>query len=164
MHTTHYKLVNTLYLFLSITADRVVLKIDRNTGRTQDWTAWGFVTCLARLSIILCYSDSALFKRGCLKSFLTAKVKSPMIKCINHGFRSDRHCQCSQPRCTLLVYAGLLCCDACVSLELHTVTHFKLKVPPLQKSLIHIMNTARKRTEWRIQWHMKWTILLTFSQ
>ena len=73
-----------------------------------------------------------------------------MIKCINHGFRSDRHCQCSQPRCTLLVYAGLLCCDACVSLELHTVTHFKLKVPPLQKSLIHIMNTARKRTAYEM--------------
>ena len=65
-----------------------MLQIDRNTGRTQDWTARSFVTCLARLSIILCYSDSALFKKGCLKSFLKAKVKSPIIKCINHGFQS----------------------------------------------------------------------------
>ena len=130
------QLVNTLYRFWSITADRVMLKIDRNTGRTQDWTAQGFVICLARLSIILCYSDSALFKKGCLKAFLTAKVKSPIIKCINHGFQSDRHCQCSRPRCTLL------CCDPCVSFEPRTVTHFKITVPPLQKSLIHIMNTV----------------------
>ena len=76
--------------FLSITADHVVLKIDRNTGRTQDWTTRGFITCLTRLSIILCYSDSALFKKGCLKAFLNAIVKSLMIKCINHGFRSNR--------------------------------------------------------------------------
>ena len=103
---------------LSITADRVVLKIDRNTGRTQDWTARGFVICFARPSIISCYADLALFKKGCLKSFLTAKMKSPMIKCINHGFRSDHHCQCSRPPCTLL------CCDPCVSLEPRTVTHF----------------------------------------
>ena len=129
-----------MYKFLSVTAERVVLKIDRNTGRTQDWTARGFVTCLARLSIILCYSDSALFKKGCLISFLNAKVKSPMIKCIHCG-----HFQCSRPRCTLL------CCDSCVSLELRTVTHFTLTVPPLQKSSIHLMNTVRKR----IGWHMK---------
>ena len=37
-------------------------------------------------------------------------------------------------------------------------------VLPLQKSLIHIMNTVRKRIEWRIQWRMKWTILMTFSK
>ena len=143
------QLVDTLYKFLSITADPVVLKIDRNTGRTRDWTARGFVTCPARLSIILCYSDSALFKKGCLKAFLNAKVKSPMIKCINQGFRSDGHCQCSRPRCTLLY------CDPCVSLEPRTVTHFKLTVPPLQKSLIHIMNIFRKRIECQIQWRMK---------
>ena len=124
-HAYHpLQLVDTLYKFLSIIADRVVLKkIDRNTGRTQDWIARGFVTCLARLSIILCYSDSDLSEKGCLKSFLKAKVKSPMIKCINLGFRSDGHCQCSRPRCTLL------CCDPCVSFEPRTVTHFKLTVP-----------------------------------
>ena len=149
MHTTHYKLVNTMHKLLSITADRVMLKIDRNTGRTQDWTARGFVTCLARLSIILCYSDSHLFKKGCLKSFLKAKVKSPMLKCINHGFRSDGRCQCSRPRCTLL------CCDSCVSLELRTVTHVTLTVPLLQKSLIHVMNTFRKVIECQIQWCLK---------
>ena len=84
------QLVDTLYKCLSITADCVVIKVDRNTGRTQDWTARSFVICPACLLIILCYSDSDLFKKGCLKSFLTAKVKSLMIKCINHGFRSDR--------------------------------------------------------------------------
>ena len=62
-----------------------------------------------------------------------------------------------------LLYAGLLLYDPCVSLEPCTVTHFKLTVPPLQKSMIHIMNTVRKRIECRIQWRMKWTILLTFS-
>ena len=134
-----------------------MLKIDCNTGRTQDWTARGFVTCLDRLLIILCYSDSALFRKGCLKAFLSAKVKSPMIKCFNQGFRSDGHCQCSRPCCTLL------CCDPCVLLEPCTATHFKLTVPLLQKPLIH-MNTFRKRIECRIQWHMKLTILLTFSE
>ena len=150
--------VDTLCKFLSITTDRVVLKIDLNTGRTQDWTAQGFVTCLPRLSVILYYSDSALFKKGCLKAFLNEKVKSPMIKCINQGFRSNGHCQCCWLRCTLL------CCYPCVSLEPHTVTHFKLTVLPLQKSLIHIMNTFRKRIECRIQWRMKWTILVIFSK
>ena len=81
-----------------------------------------------------------------------------MIKCINHSFRSDGHCQCNRLRCTLLF------CDPCVLLELQTVTHFKLTVPLLQKSLIHIMNTVRKRIEWWIQWRMKWTILMTFSK
>ena len=152
------QLVNTLYRFWSITADRVMLKINHNTRRTQDWTAQGFIACLARLSIILCYSNSDLFKNGCLKSFLKAKVKSQVINCINHGFQSDGHCQCSQPRCTLL------CCDPCVSLELRTVTHFKLMVPPLQKLSIHILNAVRKRIECQIQWRMKWTILLTFSE
>ena len=46
-----------------------------------------------------------------------------------------------------IVYAGLLGCDPCVSLEPSTVTHFKLTVPPLQKSLIHIINTVQKRLE-----------------
>ena len=84
-----------------------MLKIDGNTGRTQDRTARGFVTCLAHLSIILCYSDSHVFKKGCLKSFLNAKVKSLMIKCINQGFRSDGQCQCRCPHCRLLRAAVL---------------------------------------------------------
>ena len=107
---------------------------------------------------LFCYSDSALLKKVSLKSFLNAKVKSLTIKCINHGFRSNGHCQSSRPRCTLL------CCDPHVSLKPRAVTHFKLTVPPLQKSLIHIMNTFWKRIECRIQRRMKWTILLTFSK
>ena len=42
-----------------------------------------------------------------------------------------------------------------VSLEPCTVTHFKLAVPPQQKSSIHIMNTVRKRIEYRTQRRMK---------
>ena len=113
-----------------------MLKIDCNTGRTQDWTARAFITCLARLSIILCYDwfrfvYKRLFKRYCLKSFLNAKVSSPMIECISHSFRSDGHCQCCRPHCQSMLGC---CCDPCVSLEPRTVTHFKLTVPPLQMS------------------------------
>ena len=96
------QLVDTLYKFLSITADRVVLKIDRNTGRTKTGPLEVSSHALACLSIILCYSDSDLFKKGCLFIyFFNAKMKSPMIKCINHGFRSNGHCQCCRPRCVL---------------------------------------------------------------
>ena len=54
----------------------------------------------------------------------------------------------------------VLCCDPGVSLEPRTATHFKLTVQPLQKSLIHIMNTFRKRIECRKQWRMKWTTFI----
>ena len=40
-------------------------------------------------------------------------------------------------------------------------THFKLTVPPLQKSSIHIMNTVQKKIEC---WIQQWTILMTFSE
>ena len=48
LHATH----NNLYKYLSVTAVSV-LKTDHNMGRTQDWPAQGFVTCLACLSMIL---------------------------------------------------------------------------------------------------------------
>ena len=63
-------------------------------------------------------------QKGLFKILFKTKVKSLMIKCINHGFWSNGHCKCSQPHCTLSVYAGLLCCDPCVLLEQGTVTHF----------------------------------------
>ena len=46
-------------------------------------------------------SNRFFSQKGCLKSFLNAKVRSLMIKCINHSFQSDGHCQCRPPRCTL---------------------------------------------------------------
>ena len=93
----------TLYKFLSITADRVVLKIDCNTGRTK--TGPLEVLSHASLACRLFYVTliQICSKRCLFVFFFNAKVKSPMIKCINHGFRSDGHCQCCRPRC-------LLCC------------------------------------------------------
>ena len=138
--TAHYN----LFKFLSVTADYVYTKNRSQQGQNSRLDGQFEVSSGASLTCQLLHAgtDSDLFAKGCLKSFLNAKVKSLMIKCINQGFRSDGHCQCSRPRYTLL------CCDPCVSLEPRTVTHFKLMVPPLQKLSIHIMNTVRKRIEW----------------
>ena len=68
-----------------------MLKIDRNTGRTKtgplEVSSGACLTC----QLFYAGTDSDLFAKGCLKSFLNAKVKSLMIKCITHGFRCDGH-------------------------------------------------------------------------
>ena len=98
VHTRPLQLVDTLYKFLSITAAGVVLKIDRDTGKTK--TGSLEVSSHASLACrLFCYSDSDLFKKFFF--FFNAKVKSRMIKCINYGFRSDGHCQCCRPCCVL---------------------------------------------------------------
>ena len=137
------------------------LKIDCNTGRTRDWTARGFVTCLARLSIILGYY---WFR------FVHKRLFKDLFKCKSEKSDDKVHqSQLLKPRplsvqLAWLYYAGLLCCDPCVSLKPRTVTRFKLTALPLQQPSIHVMNTIWKRTEWQLQWCMKWTILLTFCE
>ena len=54
------------------------------------------------------------------------------------------------------VSLAVLCCVVTqVFRSNRVVTHFKLVVPLLQKSSIHIMNTVRKRIEYRTQRRMK---------
>ena len=96
-------------------------------------------------------------QKGLFKILFNCKSEKSDDK-VHQSWLSKQPRQCSRPCCTLL------CCDPCVSLKPHTVTHLKLTVPPLQKSLIHIMNTFRKRIECWKQWLMKWTTLLTFSE
>ena len=121
-------------------------------GRTQDWTAWGFVTCLAHLSIILCYSDSDLSQKRLFKILFKCKSKKSDYK-VHQSWLSKRWPLSMQSAS-----------DPGVLLELRTVTHFKLTVLLLQKSSIHIMNTVQKRTKCRIQWRMKPTIFLDIFQ
>ena len=80
-----------------------MLKIDRNTGRTKtgplEVSSHASLACrLFYVTLIQICSKRVVYF---FIFFFNAKVKSQMIKCINHGFRSDGYCQCCRPRCVL---------------------------------------------------------------
>ena len=95
------QLVDTWYKFLSITADCVHAK-----NRLQHWEN-SRLDCLrfrhmpcSPVDYFMLLLIQIFSKNGCLKAFLNAQVKSLMLKCTSHGFQSDRHSQCSWPKCT----------------------------------------------------------------
>ena len=96
-----------------------MLKIDCNTGRTQDWPAQGFVTCLTRLSIILCYNWFRFVHKRLFKILFKCKSKKSDDKV--HQSQLSKWRPLSVQSALLYTMLG---CDPCLSLELPTVTHW----------------------------------------